>query len=57
MSVADSPFARVVEAGKSQIYVFQPGLVHPKQMLVGDHVPSPVHVTIALDISPSKALL
>jgi len=57
MSVADSPLAKVVEAGKSQIDVFQPGVVHPKQMLVGDHVPSPVHVTIALDISPAKAPL
>ena len=57
VSVADSPFVRVVALGKVQMETRKLSLSQSKQMLFGDHVPSPVHVTSALDISPSKAPL
>ena len=54
VSTAFSPFLRVVPSGKVQVDTRKLSLSQSKQMLDGDQVPSPVHVTSASLICPSN---
>ena len=54
VSTAFSPFLSVVPSGKVQVDTRKLSLSQSKQMLDGDQVPSPVHVTSASLICPSN---